>query len=213
MAISDPVFAWLMKRARTPQDLDVQALGRIVLHRCSGAGAAWRTALGLEPDELSSVVGRFFPTLRKEWEPGACFGASVRWRAGAARPGCCSRTLFLDHARGPFSMGLLEREEADLRRLFLGHAERQDVLATLFARVIARACMEPEHLWVALGLTDRAELSAILIRHFRALYDRNSGNMRWKRFFYRVLCDEEKIWACSSPSCALCAHHSDCYVD
>ncbi|MFZ8278305.1 nitrogen fixation protein NifQ, partial [Staphylococcus aureus] len=58
----------------------------------------------------------------------------------------------------------------------------------------------------------RASLGRLLGRHFGALASRNTHGMRWKRFFYRALCEEEGYEHCTSPSCGACSDVEKCFV-
>ena len=79
------------------------------------------------------------------------------------------------------------------------------------ARVLATRAAHPGHLWVAMGLFERPELSAAIRRHLPALADANHRNMRWKRFLYKQLCDAEGIYTCRSPSCEVCVDYDNCF--
>jgi nitrogen fixation protein NifQ len=81
------------------------------------------------------------------------------------------------------------------------------------AAMIARRVMEPNHLWADLGLRNRGELSRLLDRHFRPLARRNVNNMRWKRFFYRTLCEDEGLILCTTPVCTECKDFNHCFGD
>ncbi len=79
------------------------------------------------------------------------------------------------------------------------------------AAMVARRAVEPNHLWEDLGLRDRAELSRLLMRHFHPLAVRNSRNMRWKRFFYRMLCEDDGFVMCTTPVCTQCNDFDLCF--
>ena len=102
-------------------------------------------------------------------------------------------------------------EEALLVDLLLAHRSGPEPMATWLAVLIARRAMRPDHLWQDLGLNDRGELNRLLARHFRSLHAGNTGNMRWKKYFYRVLCEAEEFSLCAAPSCAVCTDFNDCF--
>ena len=77
--------------------------------------------------------------------------------------------------------------------------------------MVARRAMEPNHLWEDLGLRERPELSRLLTRHFAPLAVRNTGNMRWKRFFYRMLCEDDGFVMCTTPVCTQCNDFDLCF--
>jgi nitrogen fixation protein NifQ len=117
------------------------------------------------------------------------------------------RSLLLDTRTAPPRR---EVEEEMLHELLLAHAAPTG-LAGVFARLIARRAMRPDHLWQDLGLFDRSELGRLLARHFPTLHAGNTGNMRWKKYFYRRLCEAEGFSLCSAPSCAQCTDFHDCF--
>jgi nitrogen fixation protein NifQ len=79
------------------------------------------------------------------------------------------------------------------------------------AAMVARRAMEPNHLWEDLRLRDRSELPRLLMRHFAPLASRNSRNMRWKRFFYRSMCEDDGFVMCTTPVCTHCADFDLCF--
>jgi nitrogen fixation protein NifQ len=40
---------------------------------------------------------------------------------------------------------------------------------------------------------------------------RNDRDMKWKRFFYKQLCNQEGVYTCRSPSCEVCADYVRCF--
>jgi nitrogen fixation protein NifQ len=79
------------------------------------------------------------------------------------------------------------------------------------ATLIARRCQEPRHLWQDLGLRNRGELSQLMERHFSRLKARNSGDMKWKKFLYRMVCGSEGFTLCPAPVCSDCDDFSACF--
>lgn len=79
------------------------------------------------------------------------------------------------------------------------------------AEIVAMGCQANDHLWSDLGLWSRADLSALMLRHFRPLAERNSRDMKWKRFLYKQLCEIEGIYTCRAPSCEVCADYANCF--
>lgn len=102
-------------------------------------------------------------------------------------------------------------EYADVRELLLDGAVERGADVVRLAECVARACLGNDHLWHDLGLPARAVLSDLLREHFPLLAGRNTGNMRWKKFFYNQLCEQVGIRACRAPSCGVCAHFGDCF--
>ncbi len=102
-------------------------------------------------------------------------------------------------------------EFPDLLQLLLDHRAIDDEQHSNVAHLVATACMGSDHLWQDLGLPNREALSAMLSRHFPALAAKNTGDMKWKKFFYRQLCEREGIKACRSPSCGACCDYAKCF--
>lgn len=102
-------------------------------------------------------------------------------------------------------------EETLLVNLLMARRSGPEPLAGWLAVLIARRAMQPDHLWQDLGLNDRGELNRLLARHFRTLHAGNTGNMRWKKYFYRVLCEAEGFALCAAPSCSVCTDFVDCF--
>jgi nitrogen fixation protein NifQ len=105
----------------------------------------------------------------------------------------------------------LDMEEGILRDLLLAHRGSRKPVASWLASIIARRAMKADHLWQDLGLFERAELGRLLKDHFPALHAGNTTNMRWKKFFYRKLCEAEGFALCTAPSCSVCTDFTACF--
>ena len=81
-------------------------------------------------------------------------------------------------------------EFSDLVELLMEHASDKDRSYRWLACAIATASMSDEHLWQDLGLPSRKELSAILATFFTSMAAKNVGDMKWKKFVYRQLCEQ-----------------------
>ena len=99
----------------------------------------------------------------------------------------------------------------DLLHLLLDHRAIDDETHREVAHLVATACMGGDHLWQDLGLPDRHALSTLLNGHFPTLAVKNTGDMKWKKFFYKQLCEREGINACKSPSCIACHDYAQCF--
>ena len=98
-----------------------------------------------------------------------------------------------------------------VRDLLMAHRSTEGEESRWLAFMIARRALESNHLWEDLGLRDRTELSRLLSRHFASLAERNLNNMRWKRFFYRMLCESDGFVMCSTPVCTDCRDFDLCF--
>jgi nitrogen fixation protein NifQ len=76
---------------------------------------------------------------------------------------------------------------------------------------IADACMGENHLWQDMGLANREVLSNLMQRYFPQLFANNTGNMKWKKFFYKQLCERAEIIICKSPTCGVCVDYPVCF--
>jgi len=99
----------------------------------------------------------------------------------------------------------------ELFELLCEHAEPSGELTTWLAAAIATAAQRDQHLWQDMGLPSRRELSAILNARFPRLAARNDRDMKWKKFFYRQLCERAGVPICKSPNCADCSDYMVCF--
>jgi nitrogen fixation protein NifQ len=105
-------------------------------------------------------------------------------------------------------------EVDEVRALLLDHAD--DRAGTTdechaVAETVALACLGDNHLWEDLQLPNRAALTALMARWFPRLAAKNTGDMKWKRFLYRQLCDRAEVQACRAPSCGVCSDYGHCF--
>ncbi|MER9260538.1 nitrogen fixation protein NifQ [Mesorhizobium sp. M0619] len=102
-------------------------------------------------------------------------------------------------------------EEELLRGLLLAHARPDHKASARFAKIIARRAMRNDHLWQDLGLFSRSDLGRLLASHFPTLAAGNTQNMKWKKYFYRKLCEAEGFSLCSAPNCLECNDVESCF--
>ena len=182
---------------RAPRD-DVEAFDTHVLACVLAAAAAeveagegdLSAATGLDAAMLETVLDRWFPFSDIDPDDMASAGARVE----------------------------REAEEEMLLDLLLAHARVDPArpagepdLPAILARIVARRALRPDHLWQDLGLFDRSELNRLLARHFPTLHAGNTTNMKWKKYFYRKLCEAEGFVLCTAPSCAQCGDFAVCF--
>jgi nitrogen fixation protein NifQ len=106
---------------------------------------------------------------------------------------------------------LAEGEFTDLLGLLFTHQSFQDEQNLWLAHAVAVACLGENHLWQDMGLGNREELSNLLLIYFEPLYKKNIHNMKWKKFFYKQLCEQEGLRLCKAPNCKVCADYDDCF--
>jgi nitrogen fixation protein NifQ len=138
--------------------------------------------IGLADDDLADVMERWFPQAVDVVE---------RTRPTEAAPD--------------------DDEISMVRDLLLANRSTEGEDGRWLAFIIARRALESNHLWEDLGLRDRTELTRLLARHFAPLSSRNLKNMRWKRFFYRMLCESDGFVMCSTPVCTNCCDFDLCF--
>jgi len=113
---------------------------------------------------------------------------------------------------GDHEASIVDADEIGIvRDLLLENRSSEGDYGRWLAAMIARRAMEPNHLWEDLGLRDRSELTRLIARHFAPLARRNDKNMRWKRFIYRMMCENDGFVMCSTPVCSNCADYALCY--
>ena len=139
---------------------------------------------GLSAQELASLIGQWFPIAH---------GITAAWYVPTGQAD--------------------DDEIAMVRDLLLAQRSVDGDVGRWLAAMIARRCMEPNHLWEDLGLRERPELTRLLMRHFAPLALRNTKNMKWKRFFYRMLCEDDGFVMCSTPVCTQCNDFELCFGD
>lgn len=102
-------------------------------------------------------------------------------------------------------------EYEDLVKLLKDHG-RDDSDETLHVvAYVADACMGNNHLWQDMQLANRKALSELMQYFFPTLAAKNTGDMKWKKFFYKQLCEREDIFICKSPSCGECVDYNKCF--
>lgn len=109
----------------------------------------------------------------------------------------------LDYSR------MLEKE--DLVNLLKHYAQAETTETDWLIAVIVGGCLGNDHLWQDLGLWSRQQLSAMLQHNFPELAAKNNKDMKWKKFLYKQLCEEEGIYVCRAPSCEVCIDYPKCF--
>ena len=102
-------------------------------------------------------------------------------------------------------------EYEDLVALLLDNRSGSHEDAEHVARWVAASCLMDGHLWRAMELADRKELSGLIAGYFSPLFDKNTTDMKWKKFFYRQLCEREGFYTCKSPNCGVCVDYQKCF--
>jgi nitrogen fixation protein NifQ len=179
-------YEQLMAYADNPGDVLAQAFAGAV--RTSVASGLFPALFfGLTEKQFGCLLERYFPGAWESiFEPGL---------AGAEAP-CPS---------------IRQDEMEDLLQLLLEHRSNDLDETNWLAHAIVAACMGDNHLWQDLGLTGREALSDLLRQNFTTLFEKNVGNMKWKKFFYKQLCDRAEVNMCQAPSCKVCNDYQKCF--
>ena len=144
---------------------------------------------------------------------------SANWAEGLGLEGWELRALFLAMFPGAIDLldgmaldpGAVNNDESALRDILWYHSAGSDTLSRLLVRMIARRCQRPNHLWQDLGLGSRKELGRLMRLHFPHLAERNVHDMKWKKFFYRMICSSTGFSLCVAPVCSECDDFDDCF--
>jgi len=107
--------------------------------------------------------------------------------------------------------GPRHQEYDDLVALLTEYAREASEEIHSVGRWLAFSCMGENHLWEDLGLPERPALTNLIGECFPRLRQLNSQNMRWKKFFYKQLCNREQVFACRAPSCDQCSEFALCF--
>jgi nitrogen fixation protein NifQ len=104
-----------------------------------------------------------------------------------------------------------DEEEEQLHELLTRFKSDSSPLCGWIVSIVARRSMAPTHLWQDLGLFERPELTRLMMTWFPALAAANTNNMKWKKFFYRQLCELEGFSLCAAPTCRECDDFDNCF--
>lgn len=180
-----PCYTELMAAARDPRDLATLVFAGVMANAATRAAPYDAAIAGLDGKTLDKLLASCFPGM-----------AVVPTATEASDESDC---------------GARNDEFADLVVLLLEHATFPGEKSRWLAHAIATASMGDNHLWQDMGLPHRKALSQLMERYFTSLFIRNVGDMKWKKFFYRQLCEKEEVLICKSPSCSVCTDFHHCF--
>ena len=198
------IFELLMAEKNLVEEAaDARFFALCISHRAVERQGSLAMALGLTIPQLHDLLLRYFPNIAVACAAASCTKVHLHRAAGGN---------FLCQCLGKDQPELSRSAEVqDLGSLLLDHRNGDDPATEWLAATIASGCMGSDHLWQDLGLTHRDDLSDILRRHFSRLYAANSENMKWKKFFYKQLCDRAEVRICQAPSCSVCNDYTQCF--
>ncbi len=185
----DPVYRALMQSPAPPgvaaQDRHLFAC---LLAVAAGEPHELASAAGLSREDLRALLALYFPT---------------------ADPG-------IPPEKAASSLSPPPESNPDVLAILLSHvpadqAGRSPSPSRWLARAIAARAAHPGHLWIAMGLFERPEISAAIRRHLPTLAAANHQGMRWKRYLFKQVCDLHGGVMCKSPNCGVCSDYTLCF--
>ena len=181
-------FNLLMSYAMNPEDGLTQAFAGMILSSARSGARPPDLPIGLTRDHFAELLDNYFPGARE--------------------------TLFDDYGDLPGAEQLpaFRMDEVDdLLALLLEHRSSYERDTVWLACAIAAGCMGQDHLYQDMGLPNRQVLSSLLKQNFKTLFEKNVANMKWKKFFYKQLCDRAEVNMCKAPSCQVCDDYHKCF--
>ena len=173
----------LLSAACRPDDVITLAFAGVIATRSLRPHPYNAPIIGLGEPDLLALRNRYFP------------GAPIEFHLNASAAGGIDRLNEFD----------------DLLALLLEYRTADDEESRWLAHAVATASMADNHLWQDMGLPDRKKLSELLGHYFTELARLNIHDMKWKKFFYRKLCDRAGIPICRAPSCGVCSDYRLCF--
>jgi len=186
---ADPVYSTLMA-SRSPSGVAAEDRH---LFACALAVACREPfelafALGISDEDIAAMLTRYFPGV----EPA----------------------FLLAHSAP--DQGPPPEINSEVLKILLDHVPQDSngqgvTSAVWLAKIIAARAAQPGHLWTAMGLFERPQISAAIRRHLPSLAAANNKGMRWKRFLFKQVCDLHGAVLCKSPNCGVCSDYELCF--
>jgi nitrogen fixation protein NifQ len=173
----------LLKLARRPDDLVPRVLAGVIGRSWTQRGLQCLPLYGIDVSETRRLLARHFPGA--EWLPAL----------HATTPAEFAEAIEMD----------------DVVTLLREHLSIDDQDHLWLAHAVATGCLGADHLWQDMDLTSRAMLSELMHGRFTSLAERNTQDMKWKKFLYKQLCEREQIRVCKAPSCGVCTDYAVCF--
>lgn len=216
------IYDWLMEKRNDNAGYEEARLFALIIS--SKAVTPYWTledTLGLTYSEFKSLFNKYFPYSLSDYKEDLCF--KIHFHFHIKNPfvcHCCAHAVTskieIRKVDVPLFYGYptatnRKMEVDDLRELFFSHRTFNVDEEIWFAKMLAVASLGEDHLWQDLGVTGRFDVSYILKTYFTELFRKNNKDMKWKKFFYKQLCDLEEIKVCKAPSCSVCDHYANCF--
>jgi nitrogen fixation protein NifQ len=187
------VYDWLMGDS-VGDSIDNHFFACVIATRCSDTpDEKLPASLGLDKHAFLALLSTRFPTAFYSWKR--------------------SEDLDSGSTAGIGSEDVMAAEELkDIRNLLLQNRASGRIEESWIASILAATALHSSHLWEDLGLMGRQEVSQTINRNFPSLGRLNLGSkMRWKKFFYRKLCEQNGLNLCRSPNCQSCDEYKSCF--
>lgn len=181
-------YDWLMARTKNPEDDLARAFASVIPAVLKGNILPPNLGMGLSRDKFAELLECYFPG-----SSGEIF--DVRF----------------EEAYSAY-VSPLASEFEDMVSLLLEHRTDDAESNVWLAHAVASGCMGSDHLYHDMGLPDRRNLSALLERYFTSLFQKNVHNMKWKKFFYKQLCDRADVIMCPARNCQSCVDYKNCFA-
>ena len=179
-------YDWLMSHARNPDDGLARAFAGVIQAAGKGEIQPPNLTMGLSKNKFHALLECYFPGVGGE----ICGGNDKDAADCVALP---------------------TDEFDDLLTLLLEHRSDAADHTEWLAYALASGCMGGNHLYQDMGLVNRQALNTLLEHYFPTLYLKNTGNIKWKKFFYKQLCERAEIKMCPAPSCNVCVDYHRCF--
>ena len=209
--LAQPEAASLLLAAQREDSLPSRFLAHVMAHALAH-DTCLPHALGLPGAAFAAMLNGCFAGVAPIWEPARLQHTLHGCRPGLALPD--GSHLVPQHRPGMAPCTRLKAgagEQDELEALLLSHRAGLAAAEPYVAAAVAAAAMGANHLWEDLGLPQRDLLTATLRLCFPTLAAQNTADMRWKKFFYRKLCDKSQQRRCKAPNCELCSDYAICF--
>lgn len=220
--MENKIYDWLMEKSDLAQGrMETRLFALMISFRATSAYWTLEDMLGLDGTEMKALMRRYFPHAMAEHPALSCY--KTHFHAAIKKPficHCCGQAVTPAGTAKKVDIPLFsgfptalnrQMEVDDLRSFLLSHRSSTAKEPVWLANMIAVGALGEDHLWQDLGLSGREDVSFILKTHFTDLFNKNTGDMKWKKFFYKQLCDLDEIKVCKAPSCSVCSHYSNCF--
>lgn len=187
MSYSQAGYVELMEAARDPDHVVTLAFAGLISLADHRPAPYDVPIAALDAEALAALRERYFPELT-----APLYGS----RSGLSGEACAPPPI---------------DEFDDLLAMLMDCRTYDDQESTWLAHAVATACMGSNHLWQDMGLPNRTALSRLISHYFSILAERNVSDMKWKKFFYRQLCEREGLVLCQAPSCGNCSDYLKCF--